>query len=238
MTRDVCVNELQSEAARSVGVQPLSALGGVTVGALGVEHPQTSHPPHFPTPPVPLSLPVCPGPAKSFQAMAKIQYTTPDGTTGEVELTAERMTLGRADDNQLIIPDASVSSHHGEVALDGDTWVLTDLGSTNGTKVDGNRVERVELGDGGAFALGNVECVFVGEFQSIPHTEPVYHEPVSRTLTSTGGYGEIAIDRGRRTGFGVKAKEKNSGNGLLMTLGVIALLACGGAIFMFTQMTA
>lgn len=168
--------------------------------------------------------------------MAKIQYTTPEGATGELELTADRMTLGRADDNLLIIDDASVSSHHGEVTLDGDSWILTDLGSTNGTKVGGQRVERVELGTGGNFALGNVECVFVGDYAA-PAAAPAYSAPVTRSMSS-GGYGSTAIDRSRRKGFGPKAKEKNPGNGLLMLLGVVALLACGAAVFMFTQMGA
>lgn len=172
--------------------------------------------------------------------MAKIQYTTPDGTTGEVELTAERMTLGRSDDNMLVINDASVSGSHAEVALEGDTWTVTDLGSTNGTKVNGERVNRIELTNGGNFALGNVECVFVGDFQAVRSSSgssgPAFFES-SRTFTSSGDFGSTAIDRSQRRGFGPKKKEK-SGNGLLMTLGVLALLVCGGAIFMFTQMAA
>ena len=33
--------------------------------------------------------------------MARIHYTTPEGTTGEIDLTAEHMTVGRADDNAI-----------------------------------------------------------------------------------------------------------------------------------------
>lgn len=164
--------------------------------------------------------------------MAKIQYTTPEGTTGEVELTAERMTLGRADDNQIVISHDSVSSHHGEVAIEGDAWVFTDLGSTNGTKIDGQRVERLELGHGGSFTLGHVDCVFIGDFEEAP----AYSAP-SRTMSSSG-YGASQIDSGRRTGFGPKAKPKSNGYGLLYALGVFALLVCAYAAFSFNQMTA
>lgn len=168
--------------------------------------------------------------------MAKIQYTTPEGASGEVELTADRMTLGRSDDNMLIIDDASVSSHHGEIVNEGGEWTLTDLGSTNGTKVGGERVERIEMAHGGSFTLGNVECVFVGDYvEEAP--APAFSAP-ARTMTATGGYGATAIDRSRRSGFGAKTKEKNSGNGLLMTLGVFGLLACGAAVYMFNQMSA
>lgn len=184
--------------------------------------------------------------------MAKIQYTTPEGTTGEVELTAERMTLGRAGDNQIVIAHDSVSSHHGEVAIDGNAWVLTDLGSTNGTKIGGERVDRLELGHGSTFTLGYVECVFVGDYQEADPAEaaPVYEEapayeaaaeevysaPSSRTLSS-GGYDTITIDRSRRTGFGAKAKPKSNGYAPLIGLGIVGLLACAYAAFHFQQMT-
>lgn len=164
--------------------------------------------------------------------MAKIQYTTPEGTTGEVELTAERMTLGRSDDNQIVIAHDSVSSHHGEVAIEGHAWVLTDLGSTNGTKTGGERVERLELDHGSNFALGNVECVFIGDFEEAP----AYTAP-TRTMSSSG-YGATAIDRNRRSGFGPASKPKSSGYGPLYGLAVLALLTSAYAVFSFTQMTA
>ena len=72
--------------------------------------------------------------------MAKIQFTTPEGQSGEVELSAERLTLGRADDNSIVIAHESVSSHHGEFVFDGASWVFNDLGSTNGTWLDRARI--------------------------------------------------------------------------------------------------
>ena len=166
--------------------------------------------------------------------MAKIQYTTPEGASGEAELMADRMTLGRTDDNMIVINDASVSSHHGEVVHEGEEWILTDLGSTNGTKVGGERVDRIELTHGGSFALGNVECVFIGDYvEEAP--APAFTAP-ARTMTTAGGYGATPIDRSRRSGFGPKVKEKNPGNGLLMMVGVLALAACGAAAYMFNQM--
>jgi predicted component of type VI protein secretion system len=172
--------------------------------------------------------------------MAKIQYTTPDGASGEVELTADRMTLGRTDENMIVISDASVSSRHGEIVNEGGEWILTDLGSTNGTKVGGERVDRLELTHGGSFTLGSVDCVFVGDApeSSAPASFGAASAAPARTMTATGGYGATAIDRGRRSGFGPKVKEKSSGNGLLVTLGLISLAACAYAAWSFTQMSA
>lgn len=163
--------------------------------------------------------------------MPQIQFTIPGGASGVLELDAERMSLGRADDNQLIIVDDSVSSHHAEVAFDGTSWTLTDIGSTNGTKSGGARIESVGLTHGSAFQLGNVDCVFVD-------ADAVYDAPTMTVSSTSVGYGTQPYNGRLRTGFGPKAKEKNSGGGLLTLLGVVGLLACGAAVYFASQMGA
>ena len=172
--------------------------------------------------------------------MPKIQYTTPDGASGEAELSSERMSIGRADDNAIVIVDGSVSSHHGEVVFEDGAWILTDLGSTNGTKVGGNRVDRVELSPGGSFTLGSVECVFLGDGDdSAAYAEESAPAAAARSFsTSSGDAGSRPYDRSARSGFGPKKKVKDSGRSMLMLLGFVALLACAAAAFMFTKIGA
>lgn len=159
--------------------------------------------------------------------MAKIQYTTPAGVSAEAEFVAERMSIGRAADNHLVIADESVSSHHGEIGLEAGAWVLTDLGSTNGTKVGGERVERLELIHGGSFTLGHVECLFLGdETESAPRTAP----------RQAAGYAVRPIDKSRRRDFGAKTPSKDEGTGPILLLGVLALIVCAYAAFSFTQL--
>jgi pSer/pThr/pTyr-binding forkhead associated (FHA) protein len=163
--------------------------------------------------------------------MPRIQFTTPAGASGVLELDAERMTLGRADDNMLVIVDESVSSHHGEISFDGSSWTLTDLGSTNGTKVGGARVDSAAIAVGSAFQIGNVDCVLVGD-------EEVYSAPTITTTPPAGAYGSQPYNGKLRRGFGPKEKTKNAGGGLLTLLGVVALLACGAAVYFAMQMGA
>ncbi|MBX7212075.1 MAG: FHA domain-containing protein [Verrucomicrobiaceae bacterium] len=176
--------------------------------------------------------------------MPKIQYTTPDGTTGEVELDQERMTVGRADDNNIVIPDGSVSSRHAEITFDGSAWTLTDTGSTNGTKVGGERVETVNLDSTGAFTLGSVECVFLGDGggsagRGASAVAAARSSSRSSTASSSGGsYSSQPYDRSRRTGFGPHKKEKDSSRAMLILLGVLGLAACGAAAFMAMKMGA
>ncbi|MBB5033047.1 FHA domain-containing protein [Prosthecobacter vanneervenii] len=166
--------------------------------------------------------------------MPRIQFTTPEGASGTLELDSERMSLGRADDNQLVIADESVSSHHGEVSFDGSGWTLTDLGSTNGTKLGGSRVESIQLTAGGAFQLGNVNCVFIGDEAA---EEDAYSAPtIMVSAPASGGYGSQPYNGKLRQGFGPKVKEKNPGGALLTLLGVVGLLACGAAVYFANQM--
>lgn len=65
--------------------------------------------------------------------------------------------LGRADGNDLVIADASVSSRHCEIVLDGNAILVRDLGSTNGTFIQGTPVTESSLQSGQLLRLGNVE---------------------------------------------------------------------------------
>ena len=60
------------------------------------------------------------------------------GTT--IPLGEQPITIGRADSSTLVISDDYVSTHHARLVPRGDSWVLEDLGSTNGTFLDRTKV--------------------------------------------------------------------------------------------------
>jgi S1-C subfamily serine protease len=64
------------------------------------------------------------------------------------KFTDEVISIGRATDNRLSFGDAErrVSSHHAQITRHGDNFLLRDLGSTNGTKINGRRIIITELG--------------------------------------------------------------------------------------------
>lgn len=66
-------------------------------------------------------------------------------------------TMGRAPSNDIVVDDDYVSGHHAEVRLVGDQWQIRDLESTNGTYVDGRRVDRVSLGYIARLRLGHAD---------------------------------------------------------------------------------
>jgi FHA domain-containing protein len=84
---------------------------------------------------------------------AWLRVHEPHGGVREVAIGAG-ITIGRATDNDLVLRDERVSRHHGRIAGRRGTLLYTDLGSTNGTDVNGERVTEVVLGAGDQLRIG------------------------------------------------------------------------------------
>jgi pSer/pThr/pTyr-binding forkhead associated (FHA) protein len=66
-----------------------------------------------------------------------------------------RVTVGRAPSCDCVVPESCVSRRHAELRRDGERWFLRDLGSSNGTRVNGVRAtEDVEVRPGDRLSLG------------------------------------------------------------------------------------
>jgi FHA domain-containing protein len=76
------------------------------------------------------------------------------------EITTPVTLLGRGTDCDLRLVDPGVSRHHAEIHVEGPEIVLVDLGSTNGSFVNGNPVRRVTLADGARVTMGRTTLVF------------------------------------------------------------------------------
>lgn len=73
----------------------------------------------------------------------------------------DRLLIGRGDDADFCVADREASRHHAEIERDGPLWVVRDLGSRNGTFVDGERVQQAPLGPGSVLRLGESLAVAV-----------------------------------------------------------------------------
>jgi pSer/pThr/pTyr-binding forkhead associated (FHA) protein len=71
------------------------------------------------------------------------------------------VNIGRAEFNDVVVTDPSVSTSHAKLQRRDDIWILTDLGSTNGTYVEGERLSgEVALGPGTTVKFGDVAVLF------------------------------------------------------------------------------
>ncbi|MFI5206821.1 MAG: FHA domain-containing protein [Gemmatimonadales bacterium] len=134
---------------------------------------------YFQTPPKPVpavpppaaSIPLPPAPAASSapapakpagpQALAKFLVRTGNLKGQRLYVKVPIVNIGRADYNDLVIPDDSVSSQHAKLTRREGVWILTDLGSTNGTLVDGEKVSGdMPIAPGAFVRFGDVQLVF------------------------------------------------------------------------------
>ena len=81
-----------------------------------------------------------------------------DSTRHPITKTAVR--IGRKQDNDLVMKNDSVSSHHAEILKRGDKFIIADLGASNGVFVSGKRVEKIALENGDIIELGEVRLRF------------------------------------------------------------------------------
>ena len=76
----------------------------------------------------------------------------PDGSS--VSLEGQRTLIGRLPDCEVVVTDPNVSRHHAEVRWDGQGYVISDLGSMNGTLVNDARVQEARLNTGDIITIG------------------------------------------------------------------------------------
>jgi len=99
---------------------------------------------------------------------ANVVVTDPDGRTRRVTIGGGGLTIGRAEDNDLVARDSRVSRHHGRIAGRRGTLVYLDLGSTNGSRVNGEPVSEVVLGVGDRLEVGSTIIVVEGAAAPAP----------------------------------------------------------------------
>lgn len=76
---------------------------------------------------------------------------------GDFYPLGESILIGREESNDIVLKDTRVSGHHAAITRQGQRWQIRDLGSTNGTFVNGKRIEgQVDLSPGDEVRIGGV----------------------------------------------------------------------------------
>ena len=89
--------------------------------------------------------------------------------------------IGRGTDTDIHVVARGVSRHHAEVRWDGKRAEVVDLGSTNGTKLDGERITRAALPDRCTLVMGQARILF----EVVPQAEASYRALAHHTPTTT-----------------------------------------------------
>ena len=99
--------------------------------------------------------------------MSKLVLFLADGTTLDVPLKRERMTIGRRSDNDICLPNLAVSGEHAAVVTILADSFLEDLGSTNGTLVNGRPIAKHFLRDGDQIDMGRHVLVYCADDNAV-----------------------------------------------------------------------
>jgi Protein of unknown function (DUF3662)/FHA domain len=106
-------------------------------------------------PPAPEPEPAPPEPPRAAPARAGLRLSD-----GDRPLPPDGVVVGRSSACDLVVDDPNVSRRHVEIRPDGDGWTALDLGSTNGTELNGRRIERARLEDGDEITVGTTRITF------------------------------------------------------------------------------
>ena len=168
--------------------------------------------------------------------MPKLQLTRPDGSQTDLELTEEILTIGRAPDNVFHIDDVSMSGHHATVAPSAAGYILTDVGSTNGTTVNSRPLEagtEYTLSPGDKIHFGNMEVVFdpenadAGAHELPSNTERVV-APAAKSIKPSNFMNASPFQK--------RKVKKDTAGIIALCLGVVAILGALAVLWMAMQM--
>ena len=114
--------------------------------------------------------------------MPKLTIRSETGESISHDLVEETYTLGRSPENSIRLADTSVSGRHAQLVLVAENCYLKDLGSTNGTIVNGQPITETQLRAGDRIRFGKVDAVFESErvpaaAQPLPRLETVEARP-------------------------------------------------------------
>ena len=111
--------------------------------------------------------------------MGKLVVFLPDGTTRDVLLDKERVTIGRRADNDVCLPYPAVSGEHAQVLTILADSFLEDLGSTNGTLVNGRAIAKHVLNDHDQIDIGRQRLTYLSDNEAkadVLGADPGRHE--------------------------------------------------------------
>jgi len=96
----------------------------------------------------------------SLQVYTKLDVFYSDGGRKSVHIQGLKTSIGRSKSNSLVINDSEISSNHAEIIVSRDGFLLKDLGSANGTYVNGEKISDCYLYLGDEITLGTTKLVF------------------------------------------------------------------------------
>ena len=143
------------------------------------------------------------------------------------ELVDEAITIGRGPDNTIVVTDPSISTHHAQLLLEGDTYRLKDLDSTNGTRVNSKPVTEAVLRFDDRIRFGAAEAKYESSESAGSKALPKLEE-IKAHFAEAGA--ELPHPGGAPFLRPHEQRDDPVRNGILIGLGIVLLLFLGSLI--------
>ena len=161
--------------------------------------------------------------------MAFLKVTSGNLKGTKFQVDRDEVVIGRAPENVVHLDDPSVSGRHCVIRRDGRRFTLTDLRSTNGTRLNDVKVQSYRLSAKDLVTVGSVEMLFDGD--DIEDAHPSQVPPtIVRPATRSGMKPAVARSSGPET---IAFKRRQSSRGLWVTLSVVFGALAIGALAWF-----
>lgn len=123
--------------------------------------------------------------------MPNLHVVTNDGQIFNFPISKDTVRIGRSNDNDLILADNTVSRYHTEIQKRKNDYILADLGSYNGTRLNGESIQKVFLKHGDKIQIGSSKLTFLINGNSLDQAE----DSVVLTTERDTGEGGLQIVR-------------------------------------------
>jgi adenylate cyclase len=144
--------------------------------------------------------------------MPIMNITSKDGRIYNYNIPKDEITIGRGKDNDIVLDDSTVSRNHATVKRHDNEYILVDLGSFNGTKVNGKLIQSTTLRHNDFIKIGRIKLTFLTkEKQGLSLTDSVvilpesddekYDQRIVRSSSQEGfkDSGELLLKSPKRT---------------------------------------
>lgn len=164
--------------------------------------------------------------------MAVLVGISPEFKGKTFAIEGDAISVGRTEDNDVTIDNHSVSSSHGSLTRQGDTYLLKDLGSTNGTVVNGEQVEEVLLQDRDVVYFGAMEFLFAHEMPG--DIDAIIDKENAPPIELASGPATTPIDFSSVSPFGARHQKnrKNKWWVIIVIVGLLAVVGVGALFFL------
>ena len=136
------------------------------------------------------------------------------------DLVRDKVSIGRNATNMIVLEHPTVSGRHCCITRDGERYVLTDLGSTNGTRVNAREITEIELKPKDLVQVGSLEFMFDAEGVKVEDS----HSYAQTQVEVTSGPATAPISFGSISPFGARRKDNSAlWYTIIIAIGLLAL---------------